>query len=239
MSNGKKISNFGEAFSANDNQEFIINNLGVTNKIKWNALKANLILSGSGAPSSTPYFVGQKYIDTQNYNTYTAYGTSSSADWIPEKVIGSVIAYTIETPPSGYLECNGAAISRTNYAGLFAKIGDLYGVGDGSTTFNLPDYRGKFLRGWDHGAGNDPDAATRTDAGDGTVGDHVGTKQADEFESHDHTFYWNTAANLDGSNYSGDSRDVSTNLNSSSPIGNSGGNETRPINVNVMYCIKY
>lgn len=52
------------------------------------------------------------------------------------------------TPPTGWLQCNGAAVSRATYAALFAAIGTVYGSGDGSTTFNLPDARGMFLRGW-------------------------------------------------------------------------------------------
>jgi len=52
------------------------------------------------------------------------------------------------TPPTGWLQCNGAAVSRATYAALFTAIGTVYGSGDGSTTFNLPDARGMFLRGW-------------------------------------------------------------------------------------------
>lgn len=55
--------------------------------------------------------------------------------------IGTIIMYAKSTAPANYLICNGAAISRTTYASLFAVIGTVYGVGDGSTTFNLPDYR--------------------------------------------------------------------------------------------------
>ena len=53
------------------------------------------------------------------------------------------------TVPTGFLLCNGAAVSRTTYADLFTTIGTTYGVGDGSTTFNIPDFRGRFLRGYD------------------------------------------------------------------------------------------
>ena len=51
------------------------------------------------------------------------------------------------TPP-GWLKCDGSPISRSTYPGLFAVIGTIYGAGDGSTTFNLPDLRGEFIRGW-------------------------------------------------------------------------------------------
>jgi len=57
--------------------------------------------------------------------------------------------------PDGWRACSGQAVSRTTYAALFAAIGTEYGVGDGSTTFDLPDLRGEFLRGWDNGRGVD------------------------------------------------------------------------------------
>lgn len=61
--------------------------------------------------------------------------------------IGTVIAFAGNSDPAGYLICNGAAISRTTYAKLFAIIGTTYGTGDGSTTFNLPNLTGKFIMG--------------------------------------------------------------------------------------------
>jgi len=68
---------------------------------------------------------------------------------------GAVIFVAKGTAPSGYLKANGAAVSRTAYAALFAAIGTTFGVGDGATTFNLPDFRGEFLRGLDDGRGID------------------------------------------------------------------------------------
>ena len=53
--------------------------------------------------------------------------------------VGSVLLYAGAETPAGFLVCNGAAVSRTDYARLFGKIGTLYGTGDGSTTFNVPD----------------------------------------------------------------------------------------------------
>jgi phage-related tail fiber protein len=61
----------------------------------------------------------------------------------------------MNTAPTGWLKANGAAVSRTTYAALFSAIGTTFGVGDGSTTFNLPDLRGEFMRGWDDGRGVD------------------------------------------------------------------------------------
>lgn len=64
--------------------------------------------------------------------------------------LGSVIDYWGSTPPAGYLFCAGQAVSRTTYAALFAVIGTAAGAGDGSTTFNLPDYRGRVAAGRDN-----------------------------------------------------------------------------------------
>jgi len=150
--------------------------------------------------------------------------------------VGAIMSWPTEFPPYGWLECAGAAISRNDYSNLFGILGVIYGNGDGSTTFNLPDFRGCFFRGWDHGAGVDPDAATRTDRGDGTTGDHVGTKQADDFKSHYHII-WRKKTVASGTDvsriYGSDVGDGSYRSDST------GGNETRPVNVNVMWIIKY
>jgi microcystin-dependent protein len=62
-------------------------------------------------------------------------------------IVGEVKAFAGLTAPQGYLICDGSAVSRSQYANLFDVIGTSHGQGDGSTTFNLPDYRGQFLRG--------------------------------------------------------------------------------------------
>ncbi|WP_114294442.1 phage tail protein [Chromobacterium violaceum] len=62
---------------------------------------------------------------------------------------GQVAFFAMTTPPDGWLPANGAAVSRSTFASLFAAIGTTYGTGDGTTTFNLPDLRGEFVRGWD------------------------------------------------------------------------------------------
>tara|TARA_R100001086_G_scaffold249440_1_gene189189 strand:+ start:1092 stop:2231 length:1140 start_codon:yes stop_codon:yes gene_type:complete len=68
---------------------------------------------------------------------------------------GAVFCIAVATVPSDYLECNGAAVSRTTYSALFAVIGTAYGAGNGSSTFNVPDLRGEFIRGFDNGKGTD------------------------------------------------------------------------------------
>jgi microcystin-dependent protein len=100
---------------------------------------------------------------------------------------GTVISFAGSTAPEGWMLCDGAAISRTQYAALFAAIGTLWGVGDGSTTFNLPDLEGRFLRGADNGAAVDPNAGTRVPLGSG-VANGVGSLQGHAFQTHIHPY---------------------------------------------------
>lgn len=100
---------------------------------------------------------------------------------------GAVLAFGGTSAPTGYLLCDGSAVNRTTYADLFTAIGVAHGSGDGATTFNLPDYRGRFLRGRDAGQGRDPDAADRTAmASGGNTGDNVGSVQTGQYASHNH-----------------------------------------------------
>lgn len=161
------------------------------------------------------------------------------ADAIAERLVpvASVMAYTGDTAPAGYLLCDGSAVSRTTYATLYAVVGNRHGSGDGSTTFRLPNYRGLFLRGRANGSGNDPDRASRIamNAG-GATGDNVGSYQADEFKTHNHIMEIgyggsNSASRASGAGSSVYQNDDATNSN--------GGNETRPKNAYVNYIIKY
>jgi microcystin-dependent protein len=89
--------------------------------------------------------------------------------------------------PTGWLLCDGQAVSRTQYARLFASIGVNHGAGDGSTTFNVPDYQGYFLRGVDNTANRDPDSASRgAMASGGNAGNAVGSVEGSIFGSHSH-----------------------------------------------------
>ena len=150
--------------------------------------------------------------------------------------VGGILIWPGSLVPLGFLECNGAAVSRTGFSVLFTLIAVHYGAGNGSTTFNVPDYRGEFLRGWAHGSTNDPDKASRTNRGDGVTGDNIGTKQATQLKAHNHLV----------AEYSGAQEGVITfshiNANTNGDIGNrtgsTGGSESRPRNVNVMYIIK-
>lgn len=133
-----------------------------------------------------------------------------------------MIGYTAEqNPPAGWLERNGAAISRTAYAALFAKIGTTFGAGDGATTFNLPDARGTFDRGWDHGRGYD-------------TGRTFGSYQVDELKSHNHTYTITSSGDGGLTPAIGTTSFVYT-----APTSSTGGTETRPKNVAYLPIIKY
>lgn len=70
-----------------------------------------------------------------------------------EGMTGTLLAFSGASAPDGWLLCHGQAVSRADYAGLFAVIGTTYGAGDGSTTFNLPDIRGRVIAGIDNMGG--------------------------------------------------------------------------------------
>lgn len=81
---------------------------------------------------------------------------------------GTILTFGGDVAPAGFLLCNGSQVSRTTFAALFATIGTRHGVGNGSTTFHLPDPSGKFFRCMDFNLLNDPDRANRTQAIAGT-----------------------------------------------------------------------
>lgn len=86
-----------------------------------------------------------------------------------------------ENIPKGWLLCDGSAISRSDYINLYNAIGVSWGTGNGSTTFNLPDLRGMFLRGVSGESGNDEDAEKRDmlNNNGGNTGNNVGSYQGD------------------------------------------------------------
>jgi microcystin-dependent protein len=174
---------------------------------------------------------------------------------VSDSEIGSVMAFATDATPVGFLPCEGQAISRTTYADLFLVVGTRYGNGDGSSTFNVPDLRGRFVRGWDNSAGNDPDAGSRFAIAGGASGDAVGSYQNDATAvnglatasdgSHSHDYYSsdNFSAGIYPNRATNDLH-ASTAQHSTSTEGShthslTGDAETRPINVNVAFYIRY
>ena len=158
---------------------------------------------------------------------------TAAASGIPA---GAVMSFAMETPPAGWLECDGASIVRADFVALFDALGVTYGNVDGST-FNIPDLRGQFIRGWDNSAGSDPDAAGRTDRGDGTTGDEVGTQQPHDFDSHKHECRVSSSL-VNGTTLFTTTANTGVGFGAVTYMANTGGNETRPININMLYCIK-
>lgn len=181
------------------------------------------------APDETGTIATQSYVNSSSNNV----GTLSAP--------AAAIAYFARSSaPSGWLKANGAAVSRTAYAALFSAIGTYYGAGDGSTTFNVPDLRGEFLRAWDDGRGVDTNRGFGSfqgqdwktlflqDAGQNSSSnythDEIGIKRTTKVGVNDGTLnlfmgYWsNRSAHLNGY---------------------WGSEEIRPRNVALLVCIKY
>lgn len=147
--------------------------------------------------------------------------------------------------PAGFLHCDGSTINRNDFSSLFAAIGIAHGYGDTATTFEIPDLRGRFLRGQDNAAGNDPNAGTRTaSATGGNTGDNVGSYQADGLGSHRHNSGVPTgpATRNHYGSYTAFLRAqvaVSSSTSQGALTNFVGGAETRPRNIYVNYIIKY
>ncbi len=130
---------------------------------------------------------------------------------------GNVFFRAANTAPTGSLKANGALVSRTTYAALFAVIGTTFGVGDGATTFALPDLRGEFIRGWDDARGVDS-------------GRVFGSAQTDDLKSHTHT------VSTPGGGFTSGGTTATAGAGVS---GATGGAETRPRNIALLACIKF
>ena len=155
--------------------------------------------------------------------------------WAPGDIKG-----TLGAVPVGWIPADGRALSRTTYAALFAAIGTTYGSGNGSTTFNVPDLRGEFLRGWDDGRGVDPLRA-------------LGSAQAQMVQRHKHVqsvgerlqypFGSTVGTHYDGVGdsdadqarpHTNDGSDFDGTVNAAGVVGA----ETRPRNIAVRWLIK-
>ena len=163
---------------------------------------------------------------------------------------GSVFAMAVVSVPSGYLECNGAAVSRTTYSALFAVIGTAYGTGNGSSTFNLPDLRGEFVRGFDNGRNADTGRSISTSQGSQNASHNHSANSTSTVTDpgHKHNLNFNMGSIISsggafGLKDSGNADRMFTattgiSVSTSTSIGNQGGNESRPRNVAMMYIIK-
>lgn len=208
--------------------------------------------------------LNQGTVVTEISTDKTLVGNSDSAiptekavkEYIDNLLVGTVAAFAMSTPPSGWLVCNGQSVSRTGYHRLYALIGVNFGPGDGLHTFNIPDLRNEFIRGSSHNR-------------------HPGKKEDSAFENHRHNFYGSYSTIYGGghSHYDGTGNIIwqitrrahaffhdkwlyqynpsgrtgwSSHNHGYVPYGTISGattgrstSETRPRNIALMFCIKY
>ena len=110
-------------------------------------LQSTLSVAGAATFNSTVTVLGNAHVSAAVCAS-AFYGSGSNLTGLPSMPTGAIITWTVTAAPSGYLTCNGDAVNRSTYSGLFAIVSSLYGDGDGSSTFNIPDLRGKFQAGF-------------------------------------------------------------------------------------------
>lgn len=187
-----------------------------SNAIYPNGASINSIVVGPGDTLT---------LEAYNGTSWFAVGGTSQISFSTAMPIGEVSFFPVSNAPFGWLKANGSAVSRTAYSRLFSVIGTTFGTGDGSTTFNLPDLRAEFIRGWDDGRGVDS-------------GRVFGSSQTDALKSHTHQFRSTGSTAEQSGTGGGGSRDAAS-LVDSVRIGSTGGTETRPRNIALLACIKY
>jgi microcystin-dependent protein len=188
-------------------------------------------------------------------NSATNLTTGYLASNIGGVPVGTVLTFTrddsTDALPSGYLLCDGVSISQTTYSALYTVVGTAFGDGStgtgatGTGNFNIPDFRGFFLRGrvYTSTSTRDADNASRTALTAGGNATHnMGSYQTDAYVTHTHQITNNIIATgspyqLAGSGYTQSAS--ATSVTSGPSAGNTSTNETRPKNIYVEYIIKY
>lgn len=194
------------------------------------------------APLSSPAFTGTPTAPTAPAGTNTTQLATTAfvqaaTDSIVTVAPGTVFFVAGTNAPARSLKANGAAVSRTAYSELFAAIGTVYGAGNGSTTFNLPDMRGEFIRGLDDDRGVDPGRTLGSEQGDsmrnlvGKIGDLAlsnNTSSGVFYADGSVSSQWHGPSYLARTSmYMNASRTVPT------------ANENRPRNIALLACIAY
>lgn len=236
-----------------------------TNAIATGAITTSTIALGSvtpgllsaGAPSWTTQgnlTVTGNVVANKFYGDGTSLTLPAAAQAIPS---GAILPFAFNTTPTGWLICDGNAYSRSTYSALWTALGQTaspYGQGDGSTTFNVPDLRGQFIRGFDGG----------------TITAAFGVKQSDALQGHSHnatssdsghahgggahpgqtnaggSYGQGSGAQIwsggGGGNTDANSANITTTITTIKTDGTNGtprtSAETRPVNIAMLYCIK-
>lgn len=179
------------------------------------------------APLASPALTGTPTAPTAASGTSTTQ-IATTAFVAASQAAGEVSFFAMSAAPTGWLKANGAAVSRTTYAALFTAIGTTFGVGDGSTTFNVPELRGEFIRALADGRAVD-------------TGRTLGSAQAEDLLAHSHAFrgYGGSGAVLPNVSMSGSLGTVVGTTALNTAVQNSTGVETRPRNIALLACIRY
>ena len=158
---------------------------------------------------------------------------------------GGVAHFAMSTAPTGWLKCNGALVSRTTYAALFAAIGTTFSAGDGVTTFGLPELRGEFIRCLSDGRAVDTGRGLGSAQGEAYL-NHSHAASADTGGEHTHTVpvgrggvgsVGEVSADTGVTAFTGSAGAHSHTITVATST--TGGTETRPRNVALLACIKY
>ena len=195
----------------------------------------NETLSGVKTFSSSPIIPTPAYTDNST--------NAANTEWIRNNIApaGSVMIWAGTTVPTGYLLCDGSAVSRTTYSALFAAIGTTYGVGDGSSTFNLPNFQGRYLKQGTSGTYSNESLPNITGRIGNSTGGNVAIYMNAESKT-DKSLYVAKISEYGMNNVGGntETRQYSILLNASrSSSAYQDNAKVNPDNAEIMYCIKY
>lgn len=214
-------------------------NATTTPTFKADGTAIKTIVKGNGLPLVAGDIAGGgHWIELQYDATLDKWVLLNPATGVAVSTVpaGEIAYFARNTAPSGYIKANGAAVSRTTYAALFAAIGTTFGAGDGSTTFTLPDLRGEFVRGWDDGRGVDSGRVF----GANQAADNAPHSHGVSDPGHAHTYQ---IGGVGGSGAPVLSNGVGSNPSTAAALTgisiNSSGAEGRPRNIAMLACIKY
>jgi microcystin-dependent protein len=194
----------------------------------------------SGTRPTAPY-TGQMIFETDTFAML--FWNGSAWQGAVSAPAGAIEAYAGSTAPTGWLLSFGQAVSRTTYANLFAVISTTYGSGDGSTTFNLPDLRGRAVAGVDNMGGTDAGRLSISNTLGTTTGAETHTLSSSEMPSHRHDIQRSnsaaTSVGADASAHYRISADSGATITTTQNTGGGGAHNNMQPTIVLNYIIKF